>query len=74
MTWRMTWAQEVNVAANVAALINFASTLFFCAAIALLSFLCCYCWRRGVIAEGEDSCSLLKVVVVAGRFYCPACG
>ena len=74
MTWRMTWAQEVNVAANVAALINFASTLFFCAAIALLSFLCCYCWRRGVIAEGEDSCSLLKVVVAVGRFYCFVCG
>jgi hypothetical protein len=50
----------------VARLINFASTLFFCAAIALLSFLCCYCWRRGVIAEGEDSYSLLKVVVAVG--------
>jgi hypothetical protein len=70
MTWRMTWAQEVDVAG----LINFASTLFFCAAITLLSFLCCYCWRRGVIAEVKDSCSLLKVVVVIGRFYCSVCG
>ena len=74
MTWRMTWVQEVDVAADMAGLINFASTLFFCAAIALLSFLCCYCWRRGVIAEGEDSFSLLKVVVAAGRFYCFVCG
>jgi hypothetical protein len=27
-----------------------------------------------VIAEGEDSCSLLKVVVAVGRFYCFVCG
>jgi len=27
-----------------------------------------------MIAEGEDSCSLLKMVVAASRFYCSVCG
>jgi len=58
--------------ADVAELINFASNVF-CAAISLLTFLCCCCWRRDVIAEGEENCSMLKVVVAAGRFHYSVC-
>ena len=60
------------MATDVVGLINFTSNVFY-ATISLLSFLCCCCWWRDIIAEGEDNCSLLKVVVAAGWFYCFVC-